>query len=289
VKQLIALVWFVLCTNMALAQDASLRFEVQRAVIGEPLAVVLTVPHARGERIKVVAEQLTPDDSWLFVEGPETLTAADGASTTVRWSVFSIDVGERAFELTGVYRGDGAPVEAAPANITIQGELLPDEDQPRPFTDFHEIEDGAVVRSWHWLVLLAALVGSSVWFFARKREATESDRGPSASEQLAELELDEAADPERTRTLTYEISRLVRSAIDHAQATDASGLTDEEWLAAQRASGKLDAQTLDQLAQLLADCESVKYAGAAPTTFAVRDNLERARRVVGSLDEEADA
>jgi len=263
------------------AGDVTARFSVEppTVAIGQPIECCLEVEHAPSERMRLPLEI---DDTWIVLSDPriERIQADGRATTRFTWQVFSLDAGERDVPGPVAYRADGAAVEAQGARVTVQSDLLPQEDAPRPFASFHDVEGSGSVQAWHWLVLLLAGGGLGLWRFARRSRPAAEQAQLSPAQQLAALQVEADAASARNRDLIFEIARLARSAMDERQSADRSGLTDQEWLAQQRSQGALPDDVMRGLETLLAGSERVKYAGEAPTHFAVEESLQSARELV---------
>ena len=277
-----------LLLTLAPAQDASeliTRFSVDptSVAIGQPIQCSLEVEHAPNERVQLPLDSLSIDDTWVVLSDPRIERDQTQRLVTTRftWEIFSLDAGEREVPAPVAYRADGAALNTQGTRITVQSDLLPQEDAPRPFASFHDVEGTGRVQSWHWLVLLVAFGGLGFWRFTRRPRTQAEEVQPSPTQQLAVLQVEADAASARNRDLIFEIARLARSAVDERQSTDRSGLTDEEWLAQQKADGALPAEVLNGLETLLAGSERVKYAGEAPTRFAVEESLKSARELIG--------
>ena len=70
-----------------------------------------------------------------------------------------------------------------------------------------------------------------------------------------------------------------------SEKRDASrgGLTDAEWLDSLRAEGRLPENLTRGFEELFTECESVKYAGRAPTEWALEETFGRVRRTLEAL------
>jgi hypothetical protein len=262
----------------------------EEAEIGQPIECALEVRHPAGVRVRVKAGELELDDSWVLLEEPTVATLpAEGGGERTRavWRVASLEPGARTLELpTPRYEWDGAlhALSAEPARVTVRPALAEGEDAPRPARGFRPPPPEPappVPRTW-----LAALLGVVatlvvVMVVARLRRRPQLAPAPATpGEELARLmerPLDEPAD---VRGVHYELSRLVRRAVDERLGRDLRGLTDAEWLERTAATPGVSKETHDELARLFATCERVKYGQEVPTRWAAKETLESARALV---------
>lgn len=258
------------------------------AAIGEPIDWILTVRHSARDAVRLADEDPLPDDTWVLVDGPRFSTERAGgeATTRIRWTVFSLEPGERSLPEISARLDSGAEVRAThPGTIVVRGELAADEDAPRPLTGFHDVEErtgngGALVAA-----ITALLAASAVlWFVLRKRRGQVTAPVLTPLERLDALGGKPADEPEVARAMVYELSSLLREAVDRRLDTPLPGLTDEEWLERVRENGVLGRDSVERLERLLGSCEDVKYGSRVPTRFAVAEALDEARRVLVALD-----
>ncbi|MBI5363056.1 MAG: hypothetical protein HZA53_07735, partial [Planctomycetes bacterium] len=92
-----------------------------------------------------------------------------------------------------------------------------------------------------------------------------------------------AAEPESSRAIVFELSRLVRGAVDAFLAVDRSGCTDEDWTHAVKDDERVPLGVRNTSARLLASAERIKYAQETPTRFAVDEFLKDARAAIEAL------
>lgn len=275
------------------AQDVRLELSVEpaEARIGEPLAWTLRATHDRGRRVLARDLDLALDDSWVVVEGPAARArrlASGETLTEVRWTVLSLE--PRASHVAALEVpfdvGPAGSVEGEP--FTVLGELAEGEDAPRPLPGFHTVEERTgPVRPRHLgagAALFAVLAGG--WLFARRGRAR-AEPEPTELERFAGLDRTGRDDPARVRALMYELSALLRIAAERRLGESLAARSDEEWVAAARASGRLPDALVDELERVLAECAAVKYAGARPTRFAVDDVLRRAEALLSELSARA--
>ena len=274
----------------AAPQESGARWRVEpaRVAIGQPCTWRLELDHAAQRRPLVAEVDLELDRSWLVVEGPRRVTRDAGqgrALTELRWTVLSLEPGERALPALEVFLDDGTGLAPNPAALVVEGELAQGEDGPRPMPGFHALQERtSPVRPRHLLWTLAALLAGAAGWVALTRSRRDRDGPePSPLERFGRLDRDPGQDPEALRPLMVELSRLLRRAGEERLDAPRPAATDEEWIATLRAAGRHPARLVDDLEVLLADCAAVKFAGARPTRFAVQDTLERAETTLRAL------
>jgi hypothetical protein len=273
---------------LGLQGTPSARWELagDRAAVGEALRATLVVEHGAEQRAKLAADWLGADYSWLELE-PARLDAASSATQT-RWRVrlASLEAGERDLPRPQVElaESDGrtSNVEAELARARIQPVLFEGEDAPREPRDFRAADGEASTTSWPWLLAgglaIAALAGFVGWKL--RGRATVTPQEPSAAAQLAQLGVRKLDEASAVRELYYELTALVRRELDRRAGESRAACTDEEWAA--RVARTVDAECGQALSELVANARHVKYGGARPTEWAVREDLARAERVLGA-------
>lgn len=285
------------CLALAVCSAAGLRgaqvpratvvLEPTQVAIGQPVEFRLELPHGVDRPVSLRDLELGLDDSWVVLSGPRVLTraTAGGAVTEGRWELMSLEPGERILGELGIPLGDGSTMAVTPATLSVSGELAADEDQPRPMPDFHTVaERTSPVRPRHLgLALLAILTTGGGWLFVRRRHRSREDRLPDELERFLGLDREPADDVEAARALMFELTAVLRSAGERGVPGSWAGLSDEEWLAALERSEQHSTEVTRELGGLLAQCESIKFAGSRPTRFAVEEILSRAERLLRRL------
>jgi hypothetical protein len=261
------------------------------AAVGQPFELEVELVHQAGRRPTLQAG--AAGDAWAVLAEHGSVTrpgpGGERETTTVRWTVVALEAGADARpELLAAY-ADGsleAPL-VAPGGIDVAAALAPGEDAPRPLHGFRSPAAGAGGwRWWHFLALggiAAAASGLALCYSRRRHRKPGPAPPPTPLERLAAIDPRALAGPAEVQAAHYAITAAVRAAFDARLGFDrdaAAGRTDEEWLAAARASGKLAASEGDLLADLLRACAAVKYGGARPTHWAVQETLERARALL---------
>jgi hypothetical protein len=267
------------------------RWEVSAARVeaGEPFEATLVVEHRRGETVEVDFAPLEADAGWLLLGPPERVHGEPQrlAGTAARWSarLAAFEPGERELPLPRVTLADagGAREELAVrgASVDVAGALAPGEDAPRPPRGFRPADVERAGWPWPWLTAAAALLpvlAALAWLALRRRAPPPAPA--TARERLERLGQRDLDAPAQVRELHYELTALVREELDRRAGASRAALTDEEWLAAAAAS--LPVEAAAELAALLRASAEVKYGAHQPTPWAVRETLERARRVLAA-------
>lgn len=271
-----------------------------QAEIGEPVEWLLDVEHAADARVKL--PEFPPEArafAWLgersVTRGPDPANPAR-AHTIVRWHALALDAGELtppALELEVVRGTQSEKITAAARSLAVRGALAADEDSARPLRDFRDASSPGFlagderVHRLRWIAagsvaLLALAVALLVVRRAHRRRAIAA-LPPTPLARCAEIARVFAEDPERTRRPVYEVTRLLRDAVDEFLGVARAGLTDAEWVAAIEHDERVPAGVRSTSARLLASAEAVKYALASPTRFAVDQLLADARGALEAL------
>jgi hypothetical protein len=267
---------------------ATLRVQPERTEIGLPVRVTLSIRHGSSTRPAIDSNALALDDSWVVFEEEASLTLPDPtlggggeplSVTSKTWEIASLEPGSRA--LGGFALAvQGRDVQVEPVAIEVKGLLASDQEEPRALRGFRDVGDlpDPVSPLPAGISLLAVILLFLVWTVRKRRKAR-----PAAAvrqdplERIAALEA-AANKPEELRAVHYELTELVRSATDLRKNRDLSGLTDEEWL--ERTLGDLTPEFRDAMEKLFASAGEVKYGGAQPTSWAVRETLSRGRTLL---------
>jgi len=264
-----------------------------RALVSAPAAVEVGVPfeltveldHADAVRPRLLADAV--GESWVVLadRGSATLPGAEGRATTlVRWTVCALEPQERALPQLMATFPDGsfeAPF-VEPGGIDVGGVLQPGEDEARPPHGFRDAPPAVDGRPW-WAFGLAAaaLVAAALLALRRRRRrAARPAPAPTPLQRLEAIDPRELSGPDAVQAAYYELTSLVRAALDLRQGRDRSGCTDEEWLRALDGSEGVSEEERDALEDLLRSSALVKYGGSRPTHWAVQETLERARELL---------
>lgn len=268
--------------------------------IGEPVEWLLDVEHAADARVKL--PEMPPDARAFVWFGERSVTRGPDpanplrAHTIVRWQSLALESGALtppALELEVVRGSQSEKITATARSLSVRGALGEGEDRARPLRDFRDtnsegfLAGDARVHRLRWIAagsvaLLALAVSLLVVRRARRRRVLASVP-PTPLARCAEISRVFAADPEHTRRPVYEVTRLLRDAVDEFLGAQRAGLTDAEWSAATEHDERVPAGVRSTCARLLAGAEAVKYALASPTRFAVDQLLADARGALEAL------
>jgi hypothetical protein len=125
----------------------------------------------------------------------------------------------------------------------------------------------------------------AMWLVKRKRVKPAPQ--PSRLELIEALAQRDVEQPVVVREVHYELARLLREVFDSRHGIARTALTDEEWLRAVAAS--FTPEHLSELAEVLRVSAEVKYGAAQPTQWAVRETIQRARKVASTGTTETSA
>jgi hypothetical protein len=269
--------------------------------VGEPFEAVLIVPHARSDQIALDAAALEDDPTWVILEPPRAIVHARAdwlapEESAFAWTLASLEAGEREMPAVSatltLAEGELALVHSEPASATFAGVLAPEEDAPREPLGFAPIAEEATARAWlPWTIggaAALALAGAGLAIsLARRARRARLAPPPTFAQRLADLERRDLDSREVAREIHYELTRLVRGEIDSRTGSRRDALTDDEWL--REVARALDSERTRELEALLRASEAVKYGAHAPTPWAVRETIERARRAANGAREPAEA
>ena len=273
--------------------SAHFEFEPPEAEVGKPVELVLFIPHDAGERVTFDATALDADTAWVVLAGPNATTApeeyGDGrAITRITWQVASLEAGERdapSIEVKLAAKSE-APhsVLVTAAKLNVRSVLGANEDSPRAPLGFRPVPPEQASRAWiAWTIGSVALLaigaaGLALWI-AKRRRAKPAPQ-PSRLDMIEALGRRDVEQPAAVREIHYELARLVREVFDSRHGVSRNALTDEEWLTTVAAS--FTPEHLQELAEILRTSAEVKYGAAQPTQWAVRETIQRARKVVST-------
>lgn len=260
----------LLLVAAASAQSSLASWEVTpaHAALGEPIECRLTVIHDGAAN--PFEPNLDLDYAWEVIDGPDRESTADG--TAFVWTVMAFEAGEIQLPAIDVRFEGGDRLRSASKAVTVEGVLRAGEDEPRPGPGFRTVEERtSPVRPMHVGLLIFVLMaaGFAWWWHARQPGEpppvrTEWDR----FQQLTE---------EEPVAVAVQLSGLLRVAFDRRSGLDRSALTDEEWLA------DVDRDVANDLRDVLADCESIKFGGDVPSRLGMEDLKKRAGVILKSL------
>ena len=267
------------------------------AEVGEPVVLELTLVHAANTKVRLSADALRADESWVHLgwHGAQaelvSWTEIDAndpsrATTRARWKICSLEPGSRELPQVEIKIGaDGIAqmIAAGEARLEVRGVLADGEDAPRPPKEFRPVPGEPVSASWPWIVGVGlAVVALALLALRRPKAKAAAQPRPTPLQRLQALEMRELDRPETVQEVFYELTHSVRVALDLRAARDRSGLTDVEWVAS--AGAELAPESRSALEELFSECAEVKYGTARPTQWAVRDALAKARAIVSAQE-----
>ncbi len=279
---------------------ATLTLDKLSVEVGEPIELVLDVRHSIDQTIHIEKSAPGLDESWTVLASEEPRTEPDAAHpgrahTFARFRIASLEPGERDLPAQKVELGRGADTLAIfspKAHVGVKGLLAEKEDAARPIKGFRDsLELGKQASKGPWIlalgVALSIVVGALIGRRMRRRKAEPAIvRTPLAL--LDELERSDLEAPDRAREAHFELTRILRGAIDDKSKTVRNGLADDEWLARALEDAGLGAKLApakDEIAELLRACAEIKYGGSSATHWAARERVAKARSILKRLDE----
>jgi hypothetical protein len=301
--RLLTLVCATLLASSTFAQDVRARLEVDpaHAEIGQPVAWTLVVEHPSDADIALPKLDDLPR-AWILLDTlgvrRESDPAAPGSRSITRatWRVAALEGGELALPALKVEwtrRGnpggepgrDKGSIEALPPKISIAHALSEGEDAPRPSKGFRPTPAFAQQRSkTAWIALYLVVVsglGFLAWRQRRRKPATSV--APAPLQLLAAIEARAKAEPERSRETVYDLTALLRAAVDAFLSEKARALTDAAWIARIAPDERVPAGVRSASARILGNAESAKYARIAPSRFALDEMLADVRSALEAL------
>ena len=272
--------------------------------VGEPFEVILEVTRdADVPSDQVGGGELLLDDSWVLFDTRYEPPAppsdeAERLLTRRIWSLASLDPGARTLVVQGLL-----PPEATSGietcTVQVAGVLADGEEEPRPLrglpADFGAEPAEAPFLSRTTILVMALTLFSLLLaaflfalFLLRRSRGQSGPAGVTPRERLARLAAETDSDLSRTRERTYELSHLVREAVEARIGRDLRGRTDEEWTAALVHERGVSGEEREAIGALVTDCARVKYAGEVPSAWAIEDLFTRARAALESLERPSD-
>lgn len=255
--------------------------EPKVVAVGEPFTLTLDVTHPAGTRPFVHRIDLDLDESWVEFDSARPEIVSGEASrekrtrTRFRWTLASLEPGERALPDLP-FASPGRPLI-----IEVTGVLGPGEDAPRPQRGFRPIpgeeQASSPLAAWIAASALGVFLVALPFLVARARRRPRRP-APAPLERLAALR-------ERVRAprpAHFELSLLVREAIDDRTGRDRQGLTDAEWLEVLESESRLPAAAKVAAGAVLERCGAVKYGRHEPTVWAMQETFEEARRAIAA-------
>jgi hypothetical protein len=281
------------------APRATLAVEPRALQVGQPATLVLEVQ--RPERLAVELPALEPGvhASWVVTEALGVERSRDPARPGLvveraRWRAFALEGGAELPALEIAWK-EGEAAARARAEVvaapSVAHALDEGEDAARPVTGWREpvAWTAGVRRLGLGLAALGlAAIALGAWLGLRRRRRRARAAIPADPiAQLAQLEARWRAEPAAGRARLYELTHLVRAAVDAHAGRERAALDDAAWIEAARGDPDLGEGRHESVRALLARCERFKYAGEEPTRFAVDESLAAARALLATIDARA--
>ena len=228
---------------------------------------------------------------WAVIDGPRDMIDADLSSTErpglVReWTLLPLAGGTLVTPtLTATLEG-GATIEVPASAVEVLPSLGETEEAPRPLLGFREAPDRRVGDPRAALLALIGVLAAGAGLFLWRRSVLRrrSFVPPPPPEKSA-IEQLRALDPTASAagTTMAALAPLFRRAFDQglpsAERTRRSSLTDDDW------GREVEAIAGDRgadAARLIHELSGYRYGGGEPTSFAVKDALQRASELATS-------
>lgn len=264
--------------------------------IGEPVTWTLDVEHDAAASVNLL-DSFTLGSAWVLLEPPTRVRGADPAHpgrvhTLITFRALALESGELAPVITGIdlaTGGERAPIVPETMAVRVRAALGEGEDAPRALHGLRPIPTLTEPSlRWRWLAALAGVgvLALVVWRIARRRRKPPVVAPPTPLAQLDALAKSLASldgGDGRERTAVYELSRLLRSSVDAFLSVDRAALTDAEWSESIQNDERVPLGVRNTCVRLLARAETIKYALAAPTRFALDELFADARSALEAL------
>ncbi len=227
--------------------------------------------------------------AWAVLEGPAPFDLP-GADLALEWLLLPLESGTQSVPPLAVTFTNGARATVPEASVEVVPALLQEEDEARPLPGFREVASRHVGSPAGALLAAVLLLALPLAFYAlRLRRGAAAGGGtathnPTAEDQLHALfaeATDRAAaggtaDGGSPAQTLARLGPLVRRVVDQRDGVSRASLTDAEW---SDALGARDAERPgpDQVAALVGAVKAssdVRFAGAEPTPFALRESLD---------------
>lgn len=288
---------FVASLCVALVSLAGSRAHLETAAhavqIGQPFELAIVVEHASDTHVKLPEPAALPRN-FAFIEnlGIRRRASDTDSNTTITratWRIMALEGGTAALPALDVELDTGGLAEVLHAEgpeLAVAHALNEGEDAPRPARGFRDHPDLALGTTRPlWIAAAAALVllvvAALVFFKRRKRIVPAPTLSPA--ERLLELERRAEAEPQSARALTFELTTLLRTAIDDHVGEARAALLDPDWAQALASDVRVPETTRTAVVRLLADSERIKYAGETPSLLGLRDSFHQARTALAAL------
>ncbi len=262
--------------------------EPERARIGDPLRIELTLVCAEGETPEA------PEPSAIFEIRNRALTTErlrDGRiRTRVTYEALCFDVGRHPLFTNAVVRvaADGERRELPPPEAAVEIVSVLDDTVGGPRDIKPPLPWPPALPRWIWalpvVILAAVLVSLAVRAWMRRHERRPPPLPPPpdrvALEALERLRTGGAVEAESAEPFYVELSRIVRVYLEARFGLRAPEQTTEEFIRAAAASERLSGEHRTLTAAFLEESDLVKFAQAQPGAEARRRALAAAERLV---------
>jgi len=265
---------------------ARLRAEPAEVEVGEPCSLVLEVDHPAGSSVGLPDSDPLPDDSWVLLEPRHVVR---GARTIATWRVLSLEPGERqlpSIQVDVAEAGGVRKIDVAAGTLSVRSALEAGEDAPRPIRGFRPAPENPAAGRGRLVLLgglLLAVLAAAFHFRRRAKRKPVPAAVPTALDRLAGLLKCCAEDPESSRRVVYDLSRLLRGSVDAFLRDSRVALADPEWSARIEPDERVPLGVRRSIAGILRDSQRIKYALHAPTRFALETMFADARSALEAL------
>ncbi len=252
---------------------------VDSLTVGDPVTITVTITHDAETRV-VLQPALTPMGE-MDPAVPE-MVAVSPTETALTYETRAFKSARFVIELPPIpLERDGQqlePVNVDPILVTVVS-VLSSVTEPRPLTPPDLLE--AQERNFApWIV---AIIGIGVGFIAA-RLLRMRRRSQRSAEQISEIDAPQWALPEFDPSLPpaeqcRQLAQAVRERLAEEWSLPARSLTTAELPRALAAAGA-PAATVQQVRNLLQECDRVQYAGRAPASERLRGYHELAAAII---------
>jgi hypothetical protein len=275
--------------GIAPPHQVAVRATPDKAKLGEPFVVELTITHDSSQRY----ELMPPGDlgDFEYVESSRSRTdGKDSSTTTFKVTLQGFTLGKQRTPTLTLTVDDDAQLPIAGAEVELLSDLPPDAQQSG--ADLYDVRkpEEVAVRTWRLLYALAALVGGGLLAFAVYRFMTRERlalkpavpleplpvRANRALDQLREQNLPAQG---KTREFYFRLSEILRGYLGELYQFDALECTTPELLEALR-TRRTPGLPINELSAFAQHSDFVRYAKAVPGPDEAKTALEIGYRIV---------